>query len=520
MPVDGCRRMPPRFLIAGLFSARTRRAVLFRVAAIFLGLMPLLAIEMALRMFDLGRPSRQADPFVGFSSMRPLFELNDKGDRYEIPRSRLTHFRPESFPAQKEPREFRIFCIGDSTVQGNPWAIETSFTTWLEISLNAADASRRWDVINCGGISYASYRLLPILEELLRYQPDLFIVHCSHNEFLEDRTYGDIKQTPWAIRRLHEQVSRLRLYNLLRADWLTLTRNADNSRSQAATDAGTDDAPKPRNVLAAEVEALLDYRGGLEFYHRDEAWHRGVIAHHEFNLRRMATTAREAGVPLILMNPACNLRDSPPFKSQHREDLSDEELKRWDDLWTQARQHYKSRHHQAVPLLRQALAIDHRHAGLHYDLAKSYDALGRFQEARQEYLLAKELDVCPLRILESMNRSVLRVADETKTPVVDMRGLFDRLSRDGIPGGDWFVDHVHPTIAGYRRIADELADELVRQGFVQPGTNWKEVRQRKYAGHLSSLDTMYFIRSQRRLTGLMNWAQGRSRQTRPQKRLE
>jgi hypothetical protein len=73
------------------------------------------------------------------------------------------------------------------------------------------------------------------------------------------------------------------------------------------------------------VEALLDYRGGLELYHRDESWHRGVIAHYEFNLRRMTSIARRAGVPLILMNPACQLRHSPPFKAEHRSQLTEQE---------------------------------------------------------------------------------------------------------------------------------------------------------------------------------------------------
>ena len=213
------------------------RRLAFRIAAVLLGLLPFALVEAALTLLDLGRPSRSEDPFVGFSSVRPLFVLNDDGTRYEIPRSRQTHFRPDSFATVKPPDEFRIFCIGDSTVQGNPWSIETSFTTWLELSLNAADPSRRWRVVNCGGISYASYRMVPILEELLQHEPDLFIIHCSHNEFLEDRTYGHIKRTPRAIARTHELLSQLRSYNLLRAGAVALvgrfSQNTDSSRGVA-----------------------------------------------------------------------------------------------------------------------------------------------------------------------------------------------------------------------------------------------------------------------------------------------
>ena len=85
------------------------------------------------------------------------------------------------------------YCLGGSTVQGRPYAIETSFTTWLELNLRTADPRYQWEVVNCGGVSYASYRLVPILRELLAYEPDLFIICTGHNEFLEDRTYASVK---------------------------------------------------------------------------------------------------------------------------------------------------------------------------------------------------------------------------------------------------------------------------------------------------------------------------------------
>ena len=65
-------------------SIRFRKAVLFRVAAVLLSLLPFVAIELVLRAFGIGHPSWHDDPFVGFSAMRPLFELNEAGDRYEI----------------------------------------------------------------------------------------------------------------------------------------------------------------------------------------------------------------------------------------------------------------------------------------------------------------------------------------------------------------------------------------------------------------------------------------------------
>jgi tetratricopeptide (TPR) repeat protein len=484
---------------------RSIRRTLFRLAAIGLGLSPVLVLELVLTALDMARPSRSEDPFVGFSSIRPLFVLNEERTRYEIPRSRLTHFARDFFAAEKGPDEFRIFCIGDSTVQGNPWSIETSFTTWLELSLQVADPSRRWEVVNCGGISYASYRMVPILEEVIRYEPDLIVMHSSHNEFLEDRSYGDIKRVPRLLVRTQEWVSQLRTFNLARSGWLQLCgRNAG-------------DEPKDRTLLAAEVEALLDYRDGVEFYHRDDAWRESVIAHYEFNLRRMAGLARDAGVPLVFMNPVCNLRDSPPFKSEHRDGLTPAELERLEDLWSDARTRYGSDRARALALLQEAVAIDDQHAGLRYDLAKCLDAMGLVEDARREYVAAKELDVCSLRILDAMNQIVLDVARDHRIPVVDVRKLIEERSRHGIPGVEWLVDHVHPSIHGYQAIGNELADEIVRMGFMKPESNWRELRDQKYAEHLASLNALYFAKGQQHLEGLTRWAEGRVTKDRPPK---
>jgi lysophospholipase L1-like esterase len=340
------------------------------------------------------------------------------------------------------------------------------------------------------------------MQELVDYEPDLFVVYVGHNEFLEDRTYGKIKRTPHAVARTHEGFSKFRTYNVLRS----LVPDVLPGKP----------VPQDRATLEAEVAALLDYRGGMESYHHDEDWHTAVIAHYEFNLRRMVQISRQANVPLLLINPVCNLRDSTPFKSEHRPALDYEQLKRWEALWSEARQRYGSQRGNAAALLEQAIAIDGMHAGLHYDLAQCYEALGRIPDARRHYLLAKDLDVCPLRILQPMNDIVLEVSRQTGTPLVDARQLFERLTPSGIAGHEWLVDHVHPSIRGHQVLGGELANEMVRLGLVRPAATWAAERERLFANHLKSLDTIYYFRGQQHLDSLSRWAEGRVMKERPQ----
>ncbi len=462
---------------------------------------PFVVCELLCACFDWGRPSLHDDPLVGFQAVRPLFVLNDDEARYEIPTARQSHFRPESFAAAKPANEFRIFCLGGSTVQGRPFAIETSLTTWLELSLQAADAGRNWEVVNCGGISYAGYRLVPILREVLQYEPDLIVLYTGHNEFLEDRTYDHIKRRGETVNTLIATAFRSRTLTLAREAYLNLRGLS------------SDDPAGARPLLPAEVEALLDYGGGLEEYHRDEQWRSAVIAHYRRNLHRMVGLADGAGVELLLVNPVSNSADCPPFKSEHRADLSEEQQEEWASLCQSARQHFQRDDydlHEAIRLLERACDVDDMHAGIWYALGQCYQTVGRDDQARTAYLRAKELDVCPLRILRPMNEVVLEVAAATGTPLVDAQALFERHSSNGIVGADWLLDHVHPGIAGHQLIADDIVKALVQRGVVHPRPDWANRKEQAYQLHLDQLGDLYFLKGTQRLEKVRDWARGRA----------
>lgn len=478
--------------------------ILFRLAAVVIGLSPLLVAEMICRANGWGLVGEASDPFVGFASERPLFTLNEATNRYEIDRSRQAYFRPDSFAADKGEREFRIFCLGGSTVQGRPYAIETSFTTWLELNLRGADGRRDWRVVNCGGVSYASYRLAPIMRELLAHQPDLFVVYTGHNEFLEDRTYQSVKHTPQLIAQLHGWSSRWQFYNLCRSTWLTSVATSDTRAAQAASG-------QPR--LKLEVDALLDYRGGLDDYHRNDAWHRDVAAHYEYNLHRMVAMARQANVPLLLVNPTSNVKDCPPFKFANQENLTPVRTARFEQLWEQAKD--ETNLDRRAGLLRQAIAIDDRHAGAHFLLGNTMLLQREPELARQALARAIDEDLCPLRMTAPLYDALGRVAEQTRTPLVDVRTLLEAHNPDQITGDKMLLDHIHPTITGHQLIADALLQQMVLQRLVIPRADWKAAREPLFREHLATLDAIYYARGKQRLEGLILWTQGRASKLKP-----
>ncbi|WP_166819877.1 tetratricopeptide repeat protein [Thalassoroseus pseudoceratinae] len=457
------------------------RLWIFRLLTVGLALMVFLIAEFACRLFGLGHPSLGPDPFAGFHEVRPLFILDEAKHEYRIPESRYNFFAPESFAQSKPSRAKRIFCLGGSTVQGRPYSTPTSFPTFLEMALDEVDQSNDWTVVNCGGISYASYRLVPILEEVLNYDPDFIILCTGHNEFLEDRSYQHLRDASPVLKRALRVSSKSRLFNVINR-WVH-------------TDASG-------LVMSAETDPMLDYKNGLAAYYRDDQWRTNVVAHFEFNVRRLIGTAEVAGVPIILVIPPSNLYDCPPFKSEVASGLDPEAHAAWRELLRQAQETMRADPQGAIAIFKDAIAIDGRHAATWYELAKCYQTLGLQAQAEEAFVTARDEDTCPLRMLSVMEDALRRVADECDVPVVDLSVQM----RDGHS----LVDHVHPDFDAHQKIAKQLAEVLAEHDWCQLDSGWNERVDQCFRSHMDSLEDFYFLKGQRTLDALQGWTQGRS----------
>lgn len=438
------------------------KKIIFSSLACFLCL---ILLELLLGLAGVRPILFENDPFVGFSSHVPLFV---KDTNSAFPETFITApnkrriFNTQRFAIHKPPETFRIFCMGGSTTYGHPYEDSTSFTGWLRAMLPKADPSRTWEVINCGGISYASYREAVLMEELIQYQPDLFIVLTGHNEFLEHRTYGEILAKPESLRNVGALLSRTRLHAAIKG----LSGKLQTSGQPSGTRS---------NILPAEVETMLERVVGPQAYHRDDQWKKGVLEHFRFNLARMAEIAAAGGAKVIFINPAGDIRNTAPFKSEHRAGLTEADLDRWRSHIQQARRSASlSRWAEALEAFRAAAGIDDQFAELHYLQGQMHWQLQQFAEARAAFTRAREADVCPLRALTPMFDSMADLAKSRGIPLVDFEKLLNDRATNGIPGEDWFLDHVHPSIEGHRQLALALLDTLSGMGVVKLASTWNE----------------------------------------------
>ena len=365
-------------------------------------------------------------------------------------------------------------------------------SAWLKLRLQAGDPDTPFEVVNCGGVSYASYRVSRILDEVLTHQPDAIVIYTGHNEFLEEREYGP--DLAWNRHWIDRVATKFRTVT-----WL-------KSKLQPASPS--------RPVMSSEVDARLDRIGGLERYHRDPEWRGGVEQHFAIALERMVMTVRRAGVPLVMCVPASDLVDTPPFKVENRWPADTSQREAFDQQWAIATAEGPPAERLAA--LQQCLKLDPQHAGAHYGAGLLYYQRGDQQAARTHLTAARDFDVCPLRATSPIVRSVIDIADRYQVPIVRSDQLLDRRDVDGSARPDgicdpgYFVDHVHPTVAGHQAIAAEIARHLQRLEFFAVDDGAEERYRSLARTHLAGLGEDYYARGNQRLEGLRRWASGRA----------
>jgi tetratricopeptide (TPR) repeat protein len=418
---------------------------------------------------------------------------------YITARNKAGYFNFQEFPQHKSDDAYRIFCVGGSTTYGRPYRHKVSFCGWMQAYLEAADPTRKWEVINVGGITYASYRVARMMNELVNYQPDMFIVYTGQNEFLEKRSYGVLQERPAWMIELDASLSGTRVYTAMKL-MLDALRQGRNNVSQKA------------DLLPDEVDDIMSHTMGPETYQRDENLRRATITHFRINLKRIADIADSASADKVFVVPGKQLRDLTPFKSEHRNDLEPDELMQWLILYSDARELQQAgKLQRALAKFNDAMAIDDRYAELHYRIGEVMFDQRNFEEAEAAFRRAIDEDVTPLRILAPMQQIVQEVAADEDAPLIDFPALLRKVHMEnyghGIFGSEFFVDHVHFTIEGHRLIGWGLFEQLVAQGIAHPDASWDDSRvERVRQQVLASLDKVDIGHSYMALGIIFEWA--------------
>ncbi len=417
------------------------------------------SLELLLALLGIRSQSSEKDPFDGFARDQKLMELvhDDSGNEiYRTSRKKLVWFNDQSFPKKKGSKTKRVFCMGGSTTYGHPYWDSTSFSRWLREYLPVVDPSHDWEVINAGGISYASYRVAALMDELVHYDPDLFVVYSVHNEFLERRTFEDLFQRSPLSLALESWLAQTRTWTLVRN---VVLGNIQEKRT------GSPESSQWVGGLSSEVDEMLNHTIGPVDYHRDDDWKEKVLASYEQNVRRMVAIAREKGIPILLVTPASNEKDCSPFKWEYSEGISDENRGKIAALLDSIDREEVDIASQSILDAIQACALlDPRNAMIQYRLGQAFLARGEYERAKIAFRQAIEEDICPLRAVQAIRDAIDRVARDLRVPIVDLEEDLRQRAvqelRHSLFGDEYFLDHVHFKVDVHRRLSLGIIKKL------------------------------------------------------------
>ncbi|MCX5684975.1 MAG: tetratricopeptide repeat protein [Planctomycetota bacterium] len=184
-----------------------------------------------------------------------------------------------------------------------------------------------------------------------------------------------------------------------------------------------------------------------------------VHDHFRANLEEIIQIAQGAGVRVVAATVATNLRNFAPLASRHRTDLGTDDLAAWDRWFAAgAAAVHDGRLSEAAENYRRALAVDDRFAEAHFQFGWCLLALGRNDEARRHFILARDFDALPFRAVGPLNSIVRDVAagrEAAGVYLVDAEAALDAAAQrwGGIAGEESFYEHCHLNFVGNYRLA-------------------------------------------------------------------
>jgi tetratricopeptide (TPR) repeat protein len=421
-----------------MFSRQKRIA--FALLPTLVLLLALAGVEVALRLWNtsLANPvvrEETADGVEWFQINRSYLQRYFPADAPLVP-----EFKSIVFRKQKTSATFRILCLGESSMFGTPYQMNAGIPGIIRKQLRRLFSGRDIEVLNLGASAINSNAIADLAPRFAEFSPDLVLVYTGHNEF-----YGpDGVGASWLERRcpsltaLKYTLRDLRLVQLFTT--LFLRRPPQGEKGN------------PSNLMHQVSQ------GAQVSLESDDA--QRVFTNFERNMREIIATFQRNGVPVVISDVASNLM-FPPFAPEPPAELSGVPAMVEGGKYAEA----KTLLHAST--VRDA---DSLHAFGAYWLGRV--ALGEGDDARARRLLAsaRDEDLLKFRAPRRINEILARISMETRTPFVSTDSLFTAMSPQGIPGPEYFWEHLHPRARGYYLIADLFLRKIVQQRLL-PGTS-------------------------------------------------
>jgi lysophospholipase L1-like esterase len=425
------------------------KAAVFTVIALLLPFVLLACLEIGLRIKNYGGDTSAFDtPAI----LKGLYKVpgDNVGKRY-FPQEQYPPSPPgDPFLVTKPAHSMRLFVLGESSAAGFPYPANGTFARVLRDALTDVLPTDTVEVANMAMAATNSYTIADLAQDVIDQKPDGIIIYGGHNEY-----YGALGAG--STESLGSYPSFVRFYlKLQNLKTFLLLRNTVNS---ALTSIRGGRSTKEIESDASRMESVV---GDQSIKFGDKTYKRGV-AQYESNLRYAIGKFRRAGIPVFIGSTPSNLRDIAPFgQNASPPDMT---------------------------------------AAKEFNLAKTTLASGNTALAATQFAKARDLDVIRFRAPGEFQELVQKVAKETGSTYVPAVEGFAAVAQYGIPGSDLFLEHVHPTQAGYVLLARFYFDALRKANFLgRPAdmtrlASWDEYTRRMKLTRLDQLIAYHTIKT-------------------------
>ncbi|KAA3616889.1 MAG: hypothetical protein D8M58_05190 [Calditrichaeota bacterium] len=415
-----------------------RKKILFLFFIFFSLFLLLTVFELSLRLFDYGENLDLFVPYPDENSEYLGINLNI-GQRYYYYYGNAFDPTPQKdlFLKEKPNNAFRIFVLGASTTAGFPYQDNISFPRFLHTRLANTFPDKKIEVINTAITSVNSYTLLDFMDEIIEQQPDLILIYAGHNEFFGP--FGPVSgiqfgKYPWMAKTVLF-LQRFKTFILFRDIINPLVGKLNKSIEINQTESNINPSFYKNTNISLNSD---NFKLGLKQF--------------TDNISDIVQKADDSNIPVIISEIVSNIKEIPPFPNTIKED--------------------------------RAAALST------YNSAKVLYTNENYLEARKKFYQAKDLDPIRFRAPEAFNDAIHSIGKKYDIMIVPMKSLFERASKNGIPGNNIFLEHVHPKKEGYSLMANAFYKTMKTNKIISE--NWPPFNKpnlEKYG--FTKLDSIY-----------------------------
>ena len=431
---------------------------LFRIILLFIPFLILFFIEIILRATgygpDLAIVAKIQRNGKDYYTMNQLV-----GNRY-FNENRLFYRKGshDFFEADKSPNTIRVFCFGASTMAGFPYEYDAIPSEFLRDRLIDAFPNKNIEVINTAIAATNSYTVDEFVKELSHYKPDLFIIYMGQNEFYGAFGVGStisIGKNRWLI-KTYLWLQQFKTFLLL--------KNIISSISNYFKPASGNE----NKILMEQMVKNNSIRyNGSDFLTAKNSF--------KYNYQEVIETAKENKIPVIISSLVSNEKDLAPFVSMYSDGLNDSLKDKFNDYLTAGINfRKKGDYSDALKSFKKSIAIDSTPADVHYQIGVCEELTKNYNEAKKQFILAKNLDGLRFRAPSVFNRIIRNLSNQYKVPLSDVNKSFQKSSPHGIIGNELLVDHVHPNIKGYFLLAKTWFQTIKENNLIGLSANVNE----------------------------------------------